>query len=319
MLTTVYSLLSTAYFLTLVLFAPFWQNWQIAVGDLFELIRPAVFLLAAFLSAWVFADARRRDAPSHITAIWTLGTFFLPHILFPLYLALRIFTNRRRPTETPPTPSTATSAELSIETPTPETPALPDTSTPPDTAINESQQHSSHQAVAVAAGILPLQQSPSQTRLRRALLPALYFVMLLALGFLFFYRDYASVEGHLERAANARLLGQRERAIREYRAALRLEDHPHTRKLLALELFDAGHHQPALDEFLSARRGGEPDDALAFRLALTLDALNRSPEAALSYQEFLQSPACTQASPDPLCAEATERLQAARARDAEQR
>lgn len=284
-----------------MLFSPHWQNWQIAVGDLFELLRPALFLLAAFLSACVLAAARRRAAPPHIIALWTLGTFFYPHIILPLYLATRIFTNLRQQTQTTSLPTTETTAQLSTATPTPATSPVP------EAAADASEQLPFHQTTDAAK--LPSHQSPA--RLRRALLPALYFVSLLALGLLFFYRDHASVEGHLARASNAKLLGQRERAIREYRAALRLEDHPHTHKLLALELSDAGHHQPALNEFLSAQRGGEPDATLAFRLALTLDALNRSAEAASLYQEFLRSPPCMRDSRDPLCDEAERRLRVA--------
>ena len=62
---------------------------------------------------------------------------------------------------------------------------------------------------------------------------------------------------HLARATQAKLVEDSATAIREYRAALALEDNPHTRKLLAIELANAGFIAEAIVEF----RVAEPCEA----------------------------------------------------------
>ena len=161
--------------------------------------------------------------------------------------------------------------------------------------------------IARSAGGTPREESPAPRR--PWLLAALYaLVLFLALG-AYLYADYRSAEAHLARAADARLLNQRERAIRELRAALAREDDPHTRKLLGVELAEAGHAAEALDALLAAERGGEPDELLHFRIACALEALGRAPEAITYYEEFLRAPACAQALPDRHCPVARERAQ----------
>ena len=49
-------------------------------------------------------------------------------------------------------------------------------------------------------------------------------------------------------------------AIREYREALKDEDDPHTHKLLAVELANAGYISEAIAEFRLAELGGETCD-----------------------------------------------------------
>ncbi|HEY6188975.1 MAG TPA: hypothetical protein VIW80_15070 [Pyrinomonadaceae bacterium] len=145
----------------------------------------------------------------------------------------------------------------------------------------------------------------------RRSLPALYLILILCTVAIFFYLDYTSVDAHLWRANNAKLRGPHEKVIAEYRAALRLEDNAHTRKLLAIELAAAGRSEEALAEFRTAERMGEPDSQIPYYMALALDSLNRSEEAMLEYNRFLNSPLCTQALPDANCATARTRVAAA--------
>ncbi|HET6861469.1 MAG TPA: hypothetical protein VFH91_00435 [Pyrinomonadaceae bacterium] len=68
-----------------------------SAGEFFDLIRPAAIVLAALISGWVLASARKRF-PTYIAFIWTAGTLFLPLIVFPLYLAILLIW--RRPART---------------------------------------------------------------------------------------------------------------------------------------------------------------------------------------------------------------------------
>jgi tetratricopeptide (TPR) repeat protein len=135
----------------------------------------------------------------------------------------------------------------------------------------------------------------------RFVAPSVYGVMLLSLIGVYLYRDRHSVDAHLARAAQAKLIGQKERTIREYRAALALEDDPHTHKLLGIELADAGAWIEALAEFRAAERGGEPDESLPFRIGQALDASGQPSEAVHEYKRFLDSHSCTQPLPDERC------------------
>lgn len=139
-------------------------------------------------------------------------------------------------------------------------------------------------------------------------MPLLYLLAVLSLGSLLYYQDARSIDAHLARANQARLLGQRERTIREYRAALSLEENAHTRNLLGIELAADNQLIEALDEFRAAESAGEADDDLPYRIAATLDALNRPDEALPEYQKFLTTRRCTQAYPDPQCAVARVRV-----------
>ena len=98
----------------------------------------------------------------------------------------------------------------------------------------------------------------------RYTLPLVYaFVSLAAIG-IFFYLDSRSVDAHLARATQAKLVDDTKTAIREYRQALAVEDDPHTHKLLAIELANAGNVEEAISEFRIAERGGEtclPEDS----------------------------------------------------------
>ena len=91
-------------------------------------------------------------------------------------------------------------------------------------------------------------------------LPLVYAVIALSVIGAYFYFDSRSVDAHLARATRAKLLDDSTTAIREYREALKREDDPHTHKLLAIELANAGFISEAIAEFQLARQGGEPDD-----------------------------------------------------------
>lgn len=145
----------------------------------------------------------------------------------------------------------------------------------------------------------------------RLALPALYALMIFSIGSLLFYLDYQSTDAHLARANQARLLNQRAKVIREYRAALRLEDNPHTHNLLGVELAADGRWEEALTEFRAAEQGGEPDEEIYLHIATALDALTRPNEATLEYQKFLNTPRCAQDNPYTQCEAARVRLQAA--------
>lgn len=58
-----------------------------SAGEWFELISPAVFLLAALLSIWVLASARKRF-PLYVAFGWAVGTLLLPLVVLPVYLAV---------------------------------------------------------------------------------------------------------------------------------------------------------------------------------------------------------------------------------------
>jgi len=92
----------------------------------------------------------------------------------------------------------------------------------------------------------------------RYTLPLLYALVVLSAIGGFFYLDTRSVDAHLARANRAKLTGDTHTAISEYKAALALEDDPHTHKLLAIQLASAGRTSEASDEFRRAQQGGEP-------------------------------------------------------------
>lgn len=239
-------------------------RWQISAGELFELLRPAVWVLATLVSAWVLADARRGRFAFYSIAAWTLGTLFFPPIILPLYLIVRAY----RPTRE---------------------------------RANHAQDHSGDETEPTSIthdGMLKW----------RWALPLLYAWVVLSLVGLSLFLDYRSIDAHLARANQSRLLGQREKTIREYRAALKLEDNAHTHNLLAIELDEAARWEEALAEFRAAERGGEPDETIPFRIANALDALKRPDEAAFEYRKFLQGQLCIQTLPDTRCEMARARL-----------
>lgn len=263
-------------------------RWQISAGELFELTRPATFVLSALASTWVLASARRRGFNLYAIAAWTLGTLFFTLTVLPVYLIVRA-TRRRQERSSQTTASQENNAAPSVE------PTIEPTETvePANAPLDETTQEAAPEVATQAAPKV-------RTRLR-FILPLAYLLAVLALETLLYYRDAQSVDAHLARANQSRLLGQREKTIREYRAALKLEEDGHTRNLLGIELAAAGQLDEALAEFRAAESAGEPDDELPYRIATTLDALNRQTEAVPEYQKFLNTRRCKSAYPDPQC------------------
>lgn len=136
----------------------------------------------------------------------------------------------------------------------------------------------------------------------------LYFFTSVGIMALWESRDRASVDAKLARAMQAKTAGNHANAIKEYRAALKLEDNAHTHKLLAIQLRDADELTEALVEFRLAEKGGEPDQTLPFQIAEVLNQLNR-PEAVDEYKKFLASEACTSEPVDDRCGVARRRVE----------
>jgi tetratricopeptide (TPR) repeat protein len=63
---------------------------NMSAGGLFDMIRPAVIVLSALLSAWVFASARKRGFRVYFAALWAIATFLLTPVILPLYLVARL-------------------------------------------------------------------------------------------------------------------------------------------------------------------------------------------------------------------------------------
>lgn len=230
---------------------------QISAGEFFELLRPAAYLLAALLSAWVLASARRQGIRFYLALLLALGTFLLPFVVLPLYLVGLIFRKISR----------------------------------------RNSLAAERESPAAAEFLAP--------RIRfRILLPAAYGFLLLGGTALYLYRDNNQVDAYLARANQAKLTGPPTKVIREYRAALSLEDNPHTHKLLGIELAGAGQWNEALSEFRLAEQNGEPDQSLPFRMALALNAIGDLAASRSEYQRFLSTHLCTQQVPDEQCAAA---------------
>lgn len=248
-------------------------GWQISAGDVSEFLRPAFYLLSVLASAWVFASARRRAFSPFAVWSWAAATFILPAVAFPLYLVARMFTSRESTTEE-------------------------DESTPnEETELKDGESAGEEDEQQVAA---PLR--------RRLLPPLLYAAALLLAGGIYFYQDYQSFDAHLARAARAKLNGRRAQTLSEYRAALRVREDAHTRKLLGLELLDEGLAGEAVSELRAAGAGGEPDEKLAYHTGLALDAAGRRDEAESFYLSFLRGDLCARTPPDAACMNARARV-----------
>ena len=132
-------------------------------------------------------------------------------------------------------------------------------------------------------------------------LPLIYAATVLSCIGVYIYRDTRSVDAHLARATHDKLKDEKAKTIQEYQAALALENNPHTHKLLAIELAEAGFWTDAVSEFRLAQQGREPDDLIHFHLGVLLEKLGHPGEARLEYEEFLNTSACTLGPMDVRC------------------
>jgi tetratricopeptide (TPR) repeat protein len=112
--------------------------------------------------------------------------------------------------------------------------------------------------------VILLWRKPVRARRWRFLLPLAYAAILLAAIGSVFYHESATVDAHLARAAEAKLIEDHATAIHEYRGALEIENNPHTHKLLAIELANDGQLEEAAKELRLAQQGGEPADCGGF-------------------------------------------------------
>jgi tetratricopeptide (TPR) repeat protein len=279
------------------------SRWQISAGEITGWLPPLYYAFAALASAWTLHDARRRF-PLYAVAAWTLATLIYAPIVLPLYLVARIF--KPHPAARDDAAAGTTAGEETEAADAVETCAGGDVETDKAVVAIERGAISDDGEQVVVQRPQKIRTTP--LRLKRYAPPLAYALALLAAGAVYVYRDYHSFDAHLARAANARLLERRAAAIREYRAALRLNDDAHTHKLLAVQLAEDGQIEAALAEFRAAERGGEPDELLALRVASALDALGRAGEADDEYQKFLQGSLCASASVDARCVEAAARL-----------
>lgn len=147
---------------------------------------------------------------------------------------------------------------------------------------------------------------PARPRRWRWLLPLAYAAILLAGFGLYFNHESSTVDDHLAKATQARLIEDHAAAISEYRSALRIENDPHVHKLLAVQLMQSGYLTEAISEFRLAQQGGEPDDMIQYYLALLLDRLDLQGQARLEFENFLLSSTCAQE--ERICDEARERM-----------
>jgi tetratricopeptide (TPR) repeat protein len=252
-----------------------------------EALRPALYVLSVLVSAWVLASARRHGGfrPFAVWA-WTLSAFIFPAIVLPLYLVARMYTPRADVplTDSQPKDEDEEEAEESAQT-------------------SEESSVSADEREEAATPTLTAKRA-------RFVVPLLYAGALLLVGASSFYQDYRSFDAHLARGARAKLYGRREGVLAEYRAALGVREDAHTRKLLGLELLEAGRAEEALAELRAAEAGGEPDEALAYHVGSALEALGRPGEAVTSYVKFLRSAACARTPPSPPCEAARARVPA---------
>jgi hypothetical protein len=266
---------------------------QISTGDLSEWARPAVFALAALASVWVFHDARRRaEFGAASVWAWALLALLFPPVALPLYLAARLYTRRDADAKDASLEEVATATEPVVETER------------EDEGETVEDVEDVEEDGAVEGGV-----PAGGPRAWRKFVPTLLYAAALACaGAVYFYADYQSFDARLARAERAKLYRRPEEAMREYRAALRLREDANTRKLLGLELLQAGRAAEALDEFAAAARDAAPDETLDFHAGAAFEALARRAEAAARYRQFLNGRLCARARPSPLCENASARL-----------
>jgi hypothetical protein len=300
------------------------EGWQISTGDFTEFVGPIIFACAALASAFVLSDARRRGTGRLQTILWPLATLALPFVFLPLYLAVRLLARNDSGTDAPDTidarvgrdaPGAASAAEGAAFNPGFVSEVDADAAGRRERVDDQDGDGLPVDAVEDegAAGSEAESQVEETRRLRarwsQMALPILYAAALLTLGFAYFAFDWHSFDAHFARAKRAKLRGETARTIEEYRAALGHRDDAHTRKLLGLELLQAGEAGAALAEFRAAARGATEDDSLSFHEARSLDALERHEEAREAYRQFTAGSLCARDPADVRCVAARTRLQ----------
>lgn len=140
----------------------------------------------------------------------------------------------------------------------------------------------------------------------RFIIPTIYLTGMLGIFAAHEYAQSRSVDSYLSAAAFAKVSSDHLTAIKAYRQALLLEDDPHTHKLLAMSLMEAGFYNEAVNEFRAAEVGGEPDDAIHLYLGDLLSKKNQKEESIKEYERFLTSKTCLEV--DSRCDSAREMI-----------
>ena len=242
---------------------------NLSAGELFEMLRPAAFFVAAIASTIVLAGTRKRGFRMGWALVWALSTLAALPVVFPAYLIYCLFCAKAR--------ASGTSA-----------------SNVPTSSV-------------VLSELVPTAQD-RRTIGFRFLFPLTYLLVVCTAGAVFFYRNWYSVDSHLARANTARLMSKPEMTIAEYRQALAIEDNPHTHNLLGMELAQLGRWQEALVEFQAAEKGREPDPVLAYNLGAGLEVSGQMAEADAVFYKFLESPFCAALPIDSKCIDAKRRV-----------
>jgi hypothetical protein len=120
----------------------------------------------------------------------------------------------------------------------------------------------------------------------RFLVPLIYGAVVLVAISVYFYVNNQSVDAHLARATEAKLDDDTASAIREYRRALELEENPHTHKLLAIQLAQAGYLTDAISEFRWRRKAASRMRRCTSTLACCCRDSNRTDKRASSFRSF---------------------------------
>lgn len=141
----------------------------------------------------------------------------------------------------------------------------------------------------------------------RFAIPLAFLAVTLGTIAIYQYIDDRRVDSRLSRATMAKVAHDLDGAIGEYRRALEIEDSPHTHKLLANTLEEAGLFGEAIIELRKAEQGGEPDDTIPFHLAQLLERRNQKQESIVEFKKFLGSKTCKEL--DYRCEVARQRIE----------
>ena len=242
---------------------------NLSAGELFEMLRPAAFFVAAIASTIVLAGARKRGFRMGWVLFWALGTLAALPVVIPVYLIYCLYFAKAHASGSSVSNKLTASSDL-------------------DELVPNAQNR--------------------RTIGFRFLLPLTYLLVVCTAGAIFFYRSWNSVDSHLARANTARLMSKPEMTITEYRQALAIEDNPHTHNLLGIELAHLGRWQEALVEFQAAENGREPDPVLTYHLGASLEVSGQMAEADAVFYKFLESPFCAALPIDSKCIDAKRRV-----------